>query len=432
MSQLGQDACSSYKTQGIAFLEKGTDSCVRCGLCLPHCPTYLLTGDESESPRGRISLIRALAQNQLAPTPPLLGHLERCLTCRACESVCPSDVPYGRLIDTVRAQVRVQQSRGQRVKKHLLHQWLIPRPTLLRGLGGLMRLAQRIGVVGLARRSGLLEALGWASLEALLPELPPRQGWQPFFPAQGKERGQVALFTGCVTDVVDQPSLMATVQLLNQVGYGVHIPRKQVCCGALARHDGEWERALALAVENITAFATAEVEAILCTASGCTTSLVDYPQWLQEVGMEAVAARDFAGKLWDVNQFLLQRAWSASVTLKPLAKRIAVQDPCSLRHVLHQHEAVYTLLRRIPEADILPLPSNGQCCGAAGSYMLTQPEFAQFLRAEKINALQKIQPDILVTSNIGCALYLAAGIKEAALPIEILHPVQLLARQLSF
>jgi glycolate oxidase iron-sulfur subunit len=282
------------------------------------------------------------------------------------------------------------------------------------------------------RHSGLLQALGWAPLEALVPKLPPLRRWRRFYPAEGKERGQVALFRGCIADVVEQSLLLATVQLLNRLGYGVHIPRGQVCCGALARHEGEPEQALALAFQNVKAFTAVEVEAVICTASGCTASLVDYPQWVQEGGTDVAAACAFAHKLQDVNQFLLQTAWSTEVTLKPLVKRIVVHEPCSLRYVLRQQETVYNLLRHIPKVDILPLPNNEQCCGAAGSYMLTQPVFAESLRAKKINALRGIQPDILVTSNIGCSLYLAAGVREAGFPIEILHPAQLLARQINF
>ncbi|QBQ56345.1 (Fe-S)-binding protein [Nitrosococcus wardiae] len=430
MPYFKQDSCLPPKTPKIAFLEQGSDRCVMCGLCLPHCPTYRLTGDESESPRGRIALMGALAKDQLTPTPRLLGHLDRCLTCRACEAVCPSLVPYGRLIDTARAQVWGERSRWQRLKKHFLYQWIMPRPAILQGLGRLVRLAQLTGVVGLARRSGLLRALGWASLESLVPKLPPQRSWQSFYPAQGEERGEVALFTGCVANIVEQPLLMATVQLLNWLGYGVHIPKKQVCCGALARHEGQPKQALALAFQNVKAFA--KVEAVICTASGCTANLIDYPQWAQEEGVEVAAIRTFTSKIREVNQFLLHTAWPAEGTLKPLDKRVVVQEPCSLRYVLQQHKAVYALLRRIPKADILPLPDNEQCCGAAGNYMLTQPIFAQSLRAEKIDTLQKIQPDILVTSNIGCSLHLAAGIREAGFPIEVLHPVQLLVRQLDF
>lgn len=403
-----------------------------CGLCLPHCPTYRLTGDESESPRGRIALMRALAKEQLTPTPRLLGHLDRCLTCRACEAVCPSLVPYGRLIDSARAQVRGQQSRWQRFKKYFLQRWIIPHPIVLRSLGRLTRLAQIIGVDELARRSGLLRVLGWAPLETLVPKLPPLQPWRHFYPAKVKEQGEVALFRGCIADVVDQSLLLATVQLLNQLGYSVHVPSSQVCCGALARHEGEPEESLTLALRNIKAFASIEAEAIICTATGCTASLIDYHQWMQESGADMAAARAFADKLQDVNQFLLQVSWPTEVVLKPLAKRVVVHEPCSLRYVLDQHEAVYSLLRRIPEVDIVSLPNNEQCCGAAGSYMLTQPVFAQSLRAEKINALRKIQPDILVTSNVGCSLYLSAGVREARLPIEVVHPVQLLVRQMSF
>ena len=415
-----------------AFLDQDSDRCVMCGLCLPHCPTYRLTGDESESPRGRIALIRALASAQLASTPSLMGHLDRCLICRACEAVCPAAVPYGALIDSARVQIRQSRPRWQRVKKYLLHEWLIARPGRIRALGQLARFAQIMKFDALARHIGLLQVLRWAPLERLLPRLSPLQRWRSFYPAQGKEQGQVALFTGCIADVIERPLLIATVNLFNCLGYSVYVPPDQVCCGALAWHEGEWELAVRLACRNIQAF-TAVVgrEAVVCTASGCTVGLIDYPRWIRESGADAAMASSFTDKLRDVNYFLYQLSWPEEVKLKPLAKRIAVHDPCSLRHVLHQHHTVYALLRRIPAADIVPLSDNEDCCGAAGSYMLTHPELAQSLLSLKIRRLQEIGADILVTSNVGCSLHLAAGVREAGLSIEVLHPVQLLARQLN-
>lgn len=433
MNSSKQDSCPANQAPGFPFPDHEADRCVMCGLCLPHCPTYRLTGDESESPRGRIALMRAAASGQLAPTPRLIDHLDHCLTCRACEAACPSAVPYGQLIDAGRAQVRTHRSRWQRVKRHLIHKWIISHPPILRGLGRLGRLAQVMRVDALARRSGLLQTLGIAPLEELLPRLPPLRRWRRFYPAQGKERGQVALFTGCIADVVERPLLTVTVQLLNRVGYGVHVPGNQLCCGALARHEGEPEQAVKLASHNVKAFAAPNVDAVICTASGCTASMVEYPQWMREAKAsreDTTRTRDFAHKLRDVSQFLCELPWPTEVALKPLTKRIVIHDPCTLRYGLRQHQAVYTLLSRIPGADIAPLPHNDQCCGAAGSYMLTQPDFSRPLRDKKIKELQELPPDILVTSNVGCALHLAAGITEKGLPVEVLHPVQLLARQL--
>ncbi len=429
MYQPTQDSHASDQEPKFPFPDQEADRCVMCGLCLPHCPTYRLTGDESESPRGRIALMRALASGQLAPTPRLIGHLDRCLTCRACEAVCPSNVPYGHLIDFGRAQVRNHRPRWQRIQRRLIQKWVVPHPTILRSLGRLARLAQITKIDVLLRRSGLLQALGGAPLENLLPRIPPLRRWQRFYPAQMTERGQVGLFTGCIADVVDRPVLFATVQLLNQLGYGVHIPAEQVCCGALARHEGELEQAVKLASRNVKAFTALNLSAVICTASGCTASLIEYPQWMRET--EVVGVQDFAYKLRDINQFLGEVPWPMEATLKPLTKRIANHDPCSLRYVLRHHQAVYAVLSRIPGVDIVPLVDNRQCCGAAGSYMLAQPTLSQSLLAKKIDALREIQPDILVTSNVGCALHLAAGVRERSFPIEVLHPAQLLVRQLN-
>ncbi|WP_264695686.1 (Fe-S)-binding protein [Candidatus Nitrosacidococcus sp. I8] len=408
------------------FPDHDADLCVMCGLCLPHCPTYQLTSDENESPRGRIALIRAVTRGKIPPTPKLLGHLDRCLTCRACESVCPSLVPYGKLIDSVRSKFYTHQSIKKKISKYFIHRWAIPYPTVLRNLGRLARIAQII------KADKLLHFLGLKSLIALIPKLPALHSWQAFYTAQGVEQGKVALFKGCVADIIEQSLLLDSVQLLNQLGYSVYMPKNQVCCGALAKHDGKAEQALSLALQNTEAFKDFTIEKIICTASGCATSLIEYPQWAGKAQEETrININKFSAKIRDINQFLFEINWASRVKIKPLTKRIAIHEPCSLRNTLNQQGVIHNLLKHIPNAEIFSLPNNHRCCGAAGSYMITQPEIAQTLREDKINSLKKMSPDILVTANIGCSLYLSAGIKAANLPIEIVHPAQLLARQIS-
>jgi glycolate oxidase iron-sulfur subunit len=389
-----------------------------CGMCLPHCPTYQISRDEGESPRGRIALIQGLANGRLALNARLESHLDHCLGCRACEAVCPSGVAYGEIIDGGRAVI-YEQSKIAPTPRLLFS--LVPRPRRLRLFGRLLRLLQRSGLQTLARGIGVTRALGLARLDALLPPLAPLPAWRNYYPPLGNKRGEAALFLGCLADFADRPALNAAVHLLTRTGYGVHIPRGQTCCGALHLHQGDRRIARHLAECNAAAFNSLRVDAIINTASGCGATLVEY------------ARHDFPGlaaPVRDINTFLAELPWPAELSPTPLAKRVAVHDPCSLGHVLHQAKSPYQLLARIPELESVALPDNCRCCGAAGSYMLSQPEIADRLRDDKIAALRALDADILATSNPGCALHLRAGIKAAGLNIPVMHPVALLSRQL--
>ena len=406
-----------------------TDRCVKCGLCLPHCPTYGKTQNEGESPRGRIALIEGLANGKLALTPRLEAHLDSCLACRACENVCPSEVQYGTIIDAGRALVAAQRPPSAHEK---LLRGMIIRPPLLRLGARLLRFYQRSGLRSLVRGSGLLKLTGMTRFDALLPPLPAVRALQEYYPALGTaKRGDVALFTGCVASVIDTETLNAAIRLLTACGYGVHVPRTQGCCGALHMHSGAAQQAHALAMQNLDAFNGLKIDAIISTASGCGAPLTEYYK-MDEKNKEL---KKFSENVRDISAFLASIPWPENVTFTPLEQRVAVHEPCSLRHVLHQHAHPYTLLRKIPGLDVVALPGNAQCCGAAGTYMITQPVMADALRKDKLVALQSSAAQLLVTSNIGCALHIAAGLRPhiAAEPeqeIKVIHPVTLLARQL--
>lgn len=404
------------------------DRCVACGLCLPHCPTYLKSRQEAASPRGRIALMRALVHGELPLSDRLESHLDLCLVCRACEAACPVNVGYGRLIDSARAVIEANRDRRprQRAVRRLGLDRLTATPDKLRRLGGLLHLYQRSGLQRLVRLSGLLELTGAAALEAQLPDIAASSRWQDFYPAHGTSRGEVALFTGCVAAVVDRATLEASIRTLNLLGYGVRLPRRQVCCGALYQHNGEPAKALALIRENLACFNLDGLDAIVYTASGCGAMLAEYARQPDA----DPDARAFVDKLRDINQFLAATAWPDGLHLTPLDKTVAVHDPCTLTNVLRLSDEPYRVLERIPQLRVVTLPENHICCGAAGTYHLAHPEMAGRLRADKLDHLRRIAPDSLVTTNIGCALYLAQGIKEAGLDIEVVHPIVLLARQL--
>ena len=388
-----------------------------CGLCLPHCPTYRKTGDENESPRGRIVLMRALASGALPASERLASHLSLCLGCRACERVCPSGVRYGRLIEAGRELIQTQQPISWRVRIGL---GLSTRPRLLAGIGTALHLYQRSRLQHLVRASGVLRLLRVQRLESLLPTLPARLPGQAFHPAQGTRRGRVALFLGCVARVLDADTLAAAIRLLTRLGYDVVVPQNQTCCGALQREAGQPGQAQVLARQNRAAFHAADVDTVITVASGCGVVLADSD--INEDTERRI-------RILDIHQFLADVALPDSMTLAPLPLTIAVQDPCSLRNGLRAEQAVYALLGRIPAARILPLAENHLCCGGAGAYPLRQPAMADLLRADKLAHLQQLQPALLATANLGCALHLSAGLRAQGLDIEVLHPLALFERQ---
>jgi glycolate oxidase iron-sulfur subunit len=301
--------------------------------------------------------------------------------------------------------------------------WLISGPDRLFRAGKLLYYYQRSGMQRLLRASGLLRLTRIGKLDALLPPLVAPKQLHSFYPAQGAQKGGVSLFIGCIAQIADLKTHEAAIRLLNVLGYDVHILVRQTCCGALHLHAGDTETAKRFMRRNLEAFG-AGTETVLTTASGCGALLREYSMHL-----ETSSATAFGGRVMDISEFLARVDWSR-LTLQPLPERIAVHDPCTLANVLRQEKAPYALLSMIPQAEIVPLPENSLCCGGAGTYSLTQPEMAARLRATKLRHIKSMMPAVLATSNIGCALHLAAGLRETGLDIEVVHPVVLLERQL--
>ena len=393
-----------------------TLDCIHCGLCLPSCPTYQETGRESSSPRGRIFMMRGVAEGRVPLEGAVADEAYFCLACRACESACPAGVRYGHLVESLRAEVDARGARPwrTRVTRRLALRHGVGSPGALRLGFALLRLYQRSGLQTLARRSGVLRLLGaLAEAEAMLPPVPDRFRAAIFSPAEGERRGRVALFTGCVMPELFAAVHAASVEVLRRNGFEVEIPPGQVCCGALHLHDGDPDAAARLHEGNRQAFRLDMLDAIVVNSAGCGAALKDRADAL------AQSTRDIC-------------EWLHEVGLRPpqgeLPLRVAYDDPCHLLHGQRIAAAPRELLRRIPGLELYDLPGSQDCCGAAGIYNLTHPETSRALLGRKLEALRATAPDVVATGNPGCLLQLAGGVRAAGLPIEVLHPVELLAR----
>ena len=404
-------------------LLRDADLCVKCGLCLGHCPTYTLTRDEAESPRGRIALMHGLAGGMLAPSPKLEAHLDGCLTCRACEVVCPADVPYGELIDAARNLMAQQRPARTRTAK-LMAAVLDHRPLRYLAAAALMSY-QRSGLQWLVRASRVLVPLGLSRLESLLPKIhwprlpSPDPSPRPL-PVSG-EREKIALFANCTSPLTEPAALEAAMSVLRALGCEVAVPATQGCCGALAQHAGLHADASACATKNIAAFG--EAKTVVGIASGCTAQLLEYGALAGEAG------KAFGGKVRDIHGYVAGHPALATLSFKPLKARVALHTPCTMKNVVKGDAAVVKLLEKIPGLEIVRLDSA--CCGAAGSYFITQPLMADALAKTKVDAVAQVQPLYLLSSNVGCAMHLAAALRRDGLTVPVRHPLELLAESLA-
>jgi len=383
-----------------------TDLCVKCGLCLPHCPTYQLNRNEADGPRGRIALAQGLASGQLQASSRVQVHLDGCLSCRACEAVCPAKVPYGFIADSARAQLatpaRTLRTRlmGAVLDRPWLRAlirwslWLLPAARIKTGAGN--RLSRLLSYRPRIARLSAVAA--------------PRQA-------------EIALFTGCVGDVVERGVLRDAQRLFAAAGVEVAIPPDQGCCGALHQHGGLPEQAQQRAVRNARAFAGCAQ--VLPLASGCGAALRDLG------GAATDGAPPLAGRVDDLCTVLAQRLDARPPALQPLPLRVAIHTACTQANVFGAKGAVRRLLERIPQIELIELAPESGCCGAAGLGFLSQPEQADRLREPKLDAAAAQAPQVIVSANIGCALHLAAGLHQRGLAVELLHPVSLLARALA-
>ena len=424
---------NAINSQNGLYIPDATE-CMRCGLCISLCPTYKLFQTETETPRSRVRTIDKIMNGNTTVSGEELKHLNNCTQCRACETICPSKMAYGHLFDLAREkrfQAGAPERRGNLLAK--IGFKLIEHKPLLYAATVTLRLYQKTGLQFLLRKTGLLRVFKLDKAESLMPEANINKLAERH-PTDKQHRGNVALFTGCISDHFDRKTLLASIKLLNYIGFDVLVPKEQTCCGAIHQHQGKTAIADQMAALNTDVFNSLDVEAIIYTASGCGLMLNEYEQ---ENGEEGSELKRFGNSLFDITEFL-NLHWPEDISLKDhhssarhVNRKVAVHEPCSQRNAKtasgNRHQHAYGLLEKIPEITVIPLPENQFCCGAGGVHMLTHPEVAEPLRNAKLVHFEQSEADLLVSTNIGCALHLNAG---PALN-KVVHPVVMLAELLT-
>jgi len=402
--------------------------CIHCGLCTASCPTYIETGDENDSPRGRIYLMRAVTDGRLELDSTVRRHLDLCLDCRACETACPSGVQYGRLIEPFR--VGMQEMDDELAGgPDWFHRWILfglfPYPRRMRFALWPARIAQLLRLDKLILATGLWKLLPGrlGRLLTMLPRLPRRLPPLPaLLPAEGPRRARVALFTGCVQDVIFRQTNWATARVLQKNGCEVVVPSSQGCCGAIHFHSGSSPQARQLADQNISAFDLDDVDAILVNVAGCGSMLKEYGHhWDDD---QQADRQQFAGRMMDVSEFLDQLGLVPPEGALPL--QATYHDACHLVHAQGIREQPRNILGQVPELELVPLVESEICCGAAGTYNLTEPEMASRLSRRKMDHIRQTGAEIVITANTGCLMQIDCESRLSGAGIRVLHPMEVL------
>ena len=407
-----------------AGLREDIARCVHCGFCLQACPTYLELGMETDSPRGRIALIDAMVSGRAEPTPSLLGHLDLCLQCRACETACPSGVPFGRIMEEARASVVESGERPLAWRLRILAmRQLLPHERRLRVTMSALRLYERSPLRRIVRRTGVLARIsrGLDAAEASLPDVPSRSFAPPAQPA-GLTR-TVAMLTGCVMPHVYPATHEATVRVLNRLGYRVVFPEAQTCCGALSVHGGDRVFARELARRNIDAFLAANVEAIIVNSAGCGSTMKEYGELLAHDSVYRERAAQFAAITKDVLEFVAGHTLTGIGTVRTI---VTYQDSCHLVHAQKVAAAPRAILHAIPGLELREMAAPDRCCGSAGIYSFVQREMSARLLANKMDDITGTGASTIATANPGCMMQIEAGVRQRGSGARVLHVIELL------
>lgn len=408
-------------------LKKASKQCVKCGLCLPHCPTYKLFNIEPESPRGRISLMQGYCGDMLEFSDKLEERLEHCLSCRACEAACPAQVEYGMMIDTAKFLLN-QDSKTpffQRILKRAGTGLLTGPKYTLALTRQLVNIYQSSYLRKLTQKTKILNIFNLDKSEKILPSFQQKAVSIPNLKHDSPPK--VSLFSGCIAEIVDTPTLQATVDVLSAYGFQVDIPKQQGCCGAISSHNGDIDGADKCKYKNIDAFGEADTP-IVYVATGCGAHLQEYLPDEED----ANSTSKFTSRVQEICAFLTKCKLPNNVRINPLPEKVALHIPCSQRNILKDLDSTKEILGMIPELDIIDIPSNDTCCGAAGTYMLNHPDIASELLQIKLDDISNIQPNIVASSNIGCALHMQAGLAGHGSTIKVKHPIEILAQQIEY
>ena len=419
---------------GIELLRREKlDACTHCGLCLPTCPTYSELGLETDSPRGRIYLTNGIIEEE-NPVPigkEFAKYIYRCLDCRACETACPSGVHFGEIIEAARAIYEMNTDRPwhQKILRDLVFRKLLPNKENLNFLFTLIWLYQKTGLRTIVQKTGILKLMGrLGEMESMLPSLPNpllKSEIREFLPAKGETKHRVGFISGCVMNQIFVDTNLATVRVLNENGCDVVIPSRQTCCGALHVHNGDYETAVKLAMQNIQAFDLDELDAIVINSAGCGATLKEYGVLMRHQSSDyRKKAALFCAKMVDVSKFL------GSIDFVPpqgdINRRVTYDEPCHLVHGQQVRNEPRFLLRSIPGLELVELQESEWCCGSAGIYNITQPEMSKQILERKMEHITDTGAEIVATGNPGCIMQIQVGIRRHKLPMFVMHPIDLL------
>ncbi|EKF34468.1 MULTISPECIES: (Fe-S)-binding protein [Bacillus] len=399
--------------------EKELLNCMRCGFCLPSCPTYIESGQqETHSPRGRIALMKAVRDGIIEPDEDVEHSLNLCLGCRACEPVCPSGVKYGRLLEDARdiIQQHKPQSLPVKLMRRMVFKGLFPSQSRMRKAAGLLRFYQTSGLQTAARKTRMLKVLPshLQLMEQALPKVPPqKKNRLKKYKAIGPVKKRVAFFSGCLMDTVFSSTNKATIQLLQLAGCDVIVPPIQTCCGALHGHSGEKDQAKQLAKRNIEAFEETDAEAIVMNAGGCGAFLSDYGHLLKDDPAFQKRSEAFSQKITDISTILVELKFHRHAPLALPEQVITYQDSCHLRNGMGVDKAPRVLMKAIEGVTLKEMKHADRCCGSAGIYNILQPKMSMQILDHKMMEANQTAATAIVTSNPGCQLQMAAGVKKS-------------------
>jgi glycolate oxidase iron-sulfur subunit len=416
-------------------------TCVHCGLCLPSCPTYRQLGNENDSPRGRVYLMRGVVEGRLNIGESFMSHIDLCLGCRACETACPSSVPYGHLLEAARAEVAEARSKRGSITEFIVRFFLnqvFPRPTLLRAAMTMTRWLRNSGLAQLAFETHLASGRLRLALALLLSTRSPlakstahkkasdvkRIDSHSERSGESQDMTRVGLLRGCVMEGLFGETNRATERVLARNGCELVEAGNQVCCGALHAHAGQIETAKQLARRNIDAFLESGCERVITNAAGCGAAMKEYAVLLADDPQYVERAREFSSKVRDVSEFLVENG--IAPPLNRIERRVAYDAPCHLIHAQRIAQAPMDVLNAVPGISLVPLRGFESCCGGAGIYNLQHPELSGEILDDKIESIKESFADTVATANPGCIMQIGAGILMSGLDVDVIHPIEIL------